>query len=101
MQAAPPSQCCPPSIAHVAPLPPRRRHDLFPQEYPLLSFTHLVTGGQVATAIANDDEEFAEFLKEIVGYEAPQFKDVRDHLDREECAEIAAFLRGLADIVEA
>lgn len=66
----------------------------------MLSFTSLVSGGQVAAEIANDDEEFAEMLKGLAGYEASQFQDLPNYLDEQECADIATLLRGLADIVE-
>lgn len=67
----------------------------------MLSFTATVSGGQVASELANDDEEFAEMLKGLSEYEAAQFEDVVSYLTADQCEPIVKLLRGLADIVEA
>jgi len=67
----------------------------------MLNFTASVSGGQVASEIANDEEEFAELLKGLAGYEAKQFDLMPDYLYDEERGAVILLLRGLADLIEA
>lgn len=63
-----------------------------------------ITGGQVGRALRNDDEELAEFLKELFedgAEDADRLSDVTDYLNgADETANIVAGLRRLADIIE-
>lgn len=67
----------------------------------MLNFSALVSGGQVAAEIANDEEELAELLKGLAGYEAGQFALMPDYLYDEERGAVVTLLRGLADLIEA
>lgn len=58
-------------------------------------------GEQIADAICSDDEEMAEMLKGLAERKVAQFADVVSYLSADECGPIVAFLRGLADIIEA
>lgn len=66
----------------------------------MLSFINMVSGGQVADQIAQDDEEFAEMLKGLVAYDVEPFAALTDFLDEDERAAVSGFLRGIADLLD-
>lgn len=67
----------------------------------MLSFNVVVSGGQVANEMANDEEELAEFLKNMAGFEGSQFDEVAEYMSDEERGAAVVFLRSLADTIEA
>lgn len=67
----------------------------------MLTFFTSTSGGQVAQELENDEEEFAELLKGLSGFEGSQFAEIAEYLDLNELGAAVAFLRGLADTLEA
>lgn len=66
----------------------------------MLSFNVIVSGGQIAREIMDDDEELAEFLKELCEHDAEYFSSVADYLYEAEAHRVSKFLRRFAEVIE-
>lgn len=68
----------------------------------MISLYLSVSGGQLASELANDPEEMACALKELTEWDGAELgEQVAEYMYVSDAAEVAAFLRGFLEKIEA
>ncbi|MEO1637740.1 MAG: hypothetical protein AAFU41_00665 [Pseudomonadota bacterium] len=66
----------------------------------MIELSTTITGGQIATAVADDAEEFAYMLYELATEHADDISEVGDYLSDTQSDAVVKYLRLLADKID-